>query len=146
MGLRGMRGQARPPGHSNRPIRSELEFAEEFFGTSSVETAAACHVFRALGRLTSYNVSGLEPDDCIGDLIDPPDSLDRVEAAMAIDLHSDLTKRHIAEEVFSQQYWGSVLSDLLGSAAAACSWNPSTLPSRSVRGVVAEIAKLSNRR
>ena len=137
------RQRPRPDFHAGRPRRSAAEFAAAFFAGSRVETDAALHVFGVLEKATEHDLSGLEPDDRLADLIPKPDVLDRVEAMMDIELKNDPARLRVTEEVLLRPYWNSLLRQLLGSARSRCTWDPLTLPVRSVRGLVAEIVRRS---
>ncbi len=92
----------RPDLHAGRERRTADEFAATFFDPAN--SAAACEVFAALETLTGRDLSGLEPDDCLGDLVVPPDSLEGLEALMAVELRNDPEKGPLARELLGKAY------------------------------------------
>ena len=134
---------SRPRLHTGRPHRTAEEFAVTFFDHSFDHPESARKVFVALEALTHQDLSGLEPDDCLADLITPPDSLDDLETLMGLDLRHDPVKGPLARQALDEIYWHIVLKRLLGKAASRCTWDPETLPKRSVRGVIAQLAHLT---
>lgn len=135
-------GKHRPGLHADREQRTADEFAATFFDAE--DSAAARQVFVALEAVTRCDLSGLEPDDCLADLISPPDSLDGLEAMMAIELLQDPERGPIARELLDTAYWRHVLDKLLGETAAFCTWDPETLPQRSVQGVIVQRSYLAS--
>jgi hypothetical protein len=135
------RPRKRPSHHKGRGSREAREFAATFFETAD-EQRSAVHVFNALEAFTGLDLSGLEPDDVIGEIIPPPDSLDQVETMMGLDDDDDaLQKRPLIEAAIEELFWARVLRTLLGPSAASCSWDPQTLPLRTVRSVVLQAAR-----
>lgn len=96
----------------------------------------------ALTRIARRELPGLDPDAALGTVLGPvaedADSLDELERALA--LEEDLPNGLGADgAVATTDIWpGAVLSALLGPAARQCRWDPSTLWTRSMRGVVNE--------
>ncbi len=134
--MRLRRRLSRPRLHAGRPHRTADRFAATFFDHSFDDPAAARKVFIALEALTHQDLSGLEPDDCLADLITPPASLRDLEALMGLDLQHDPVKGPLAQQALGEIFWHIVLKRLLGDAASRCTWDPETLPKRSVRGVI----------
>lgn len=133
----------RPRLHAGRPHRTADQFAATFFDHSFDHPESARQVFVALEGLTDLDLSGLEPDDCLGDLLAPPDSPEGLEVLMGLDLLQDPAKGPIVQQAVDEIYWREVLERLLGDAAPRCTWDPETLAKRSVRGVIAQLAYLS---
>ena len=128
--------------HAGRERRTADQFAAAFFDTG--DSAAARRVFVALEELIDCDLSGLEPDDRLADLIAPPDSLGDLEAMMAVELRQDPERGPVARELLDRAYWRRVLDRLLGEMAAYCTWDPETLRERSVRGVIVQRSYLSS--
>ena len=121
------------------------EFAGAFFDTSGEEHDAAVHVYKALLQLSQNPPSTLSPDDRIGDLVRNPASLGEVEAMMGEGFATEPEKQKLLQLALDRLFWQSVLKRLLGSGSSVCTWDPDTLPHRSVRSVVLERARLRSR-
>src|SRR5262245_21775721 len=127
--------KGRLPGHAGRPRRTAEEFAASFFHDSRAELSAAQAVFASLQRMSPYDLSGLEPDDRLADILPFPDSSRRAEAVMnvmGLDPVKEPSKRATVRDVVELQYWQALLDTLLGPARTVCTWDAETLPHRSV--------------
>ena len=137
--------------HRRRARRAERAraFAAVYFGGCAIHQAEATAVQDALERLAGKPLS-LTPEVSVGDVLltaatspslvrkagTEPDSLDRIEQAMALEeeLASGAPVRAVLKDVRGQ----ALLEALLGTTAQANTWDPATIWMSSLRGVFNE--------
>ena len=124
-------------------------FAVMYFGGCAIHQAEAAAVQDALERLAGRPLS-LTPEVTVREVLlttsaapslvweagAEPDSLDRIELAMALEQElasgAPVDERAVLEDVRGQ----AVLETLLGTAAQASTWEPATIWMRSLGGVI----------
>jgi hypothetical protein len=120
-------------------------FASAHFGSCPQHMREAVAVHRGLERLCGKPLDNLDPEVTIGDLL--PGS--QVKVASRIEEHQTLGQvlrsRELVTLALGQLAGQKILDALLGSTAKRSSWDPHTVWSRSVRGVVNERVKHGGR-
>ncbi len=127
------RGTPQRPGiHEGRESLSIEEFSSRYFGSSPAQARAAQDFRRHLEATTGLDLSGLSPDDCLGDVLEGTALLKSLTGA---------PKGRARQE-------GALVADLVQNALAVylvlgpeISWDPETLPTRSMRAVINKIAE-----
>jgi hypothetical protein len=124
-------------------------FAVTHFATCEAHRAHARAVHDQLEALAKHDLLSLAPDDTIADVLghshggDPEagDSLDRVELQMA--LEEELSNRELVSRALHTWNAEQVLARLLDKQRPFSQWDPRTVWSRSVRGIVNERVRYS---
>ena len=119
------------------------EFAHSHFPGCAVHTQEAAAVFATIEALNRRPVGSPDPDITLAELLPElgrkvasQDSLDVLEQQMAVE--AELGSREMAALAMSQLAAESVAKPLLGPAWGRSRWDPATIWSRSLRGVVNE--------
>ena len=116
----------RPSSHEGREPLSLEEFASRYFGTSPAHARAAQEFRRNLEARTGLDLSGLSPDDCLGDVLAGTDLLKLLTAVPRGGSFNEELKSFVALQL--------VVGGFIG-------WDPDTLPARSIRAVINKIVE-----
>ena len=116
----------RPSIHEGRESLSLEEFASRYFGTSPAHVRAAQEFRRNLEARSGLDLSGLSPDDCLGDVLAGTDLLKLLTSVPQGDSLNDAVKSL------------AVLQLVIG---CAISWDSETLSVRSVQAVINKIVE-----
>jgi hypothetical protein len=124
----------------NVVARRAEDFARARFPPCAVHREEAAAVFAILEVLNRGPLHAQDPDVPLAELLPSVtrgvDSLDAIERKMAIE--AELGSSELASLALAELADESVAKPLLGPAWSQSSWDPATIWSRSLRGVVNE--------